>query len=83
MGTLGDSLVFILTPHVSPQDLYSSRDLQGLTVEHDVGAFREGETLVLTLKDKGEQGGTHPGGTGRGDRAHDVPWRNREGTLHL
>ncbi|XP_064296383.1 LOW QUALITY PROTEIN: U4/U6.U5 tri-snRNP-associated protein 1, partial [Phalacrocorax carbo] len=35
------------------RDLYSSRDLQGLTVEHDVGAFREGETLVLTLKDKG------------------------------
>ncbi|XP_010570857.1 PREDICTED: U4/U6.U5 tri-snRNP-associated protein 1 [Haliaeetus leucocephalus] len=35
------------------RDLYSSRDLQGLTVEHDMGAFREGETLVLTLKDKG------------------------------
>ncbi|NXN11060.1 SNUT1 protein, partial [Indicator maculatus] len=35
------------------QDLYSSRDLQGLTVEHDVETFREGETLVLTLKDKG------------------------------
>ncbi|KAM6389940.1 U4/U6.U5 tri-snRNP-associated protein 1 [Rhynochetos jubatus] len=35
------------------RDLYSSRDLQGLTVEHDLGAFREGETLVLTLKDKG------------------------------
>ncbi|KAK2510301.1 hypothetical protein Q9233_017878 [Columba guinea] len=32
---------------------YSARDLQGLTVEHDPGAFREGETLVLTLKDKG------------------------------
>ncbi|KAF1415068.1 U4/U6.U5 tri-snRNP-associated protein 1, partial [Spheniscus humboldti] len=40
-------------PPVSPQDLYSSRDLQGLTVEHDLGAFQEGETLVLTLKDKG------------------------------
>ncbi|XP_061300365.1 U4/U6.U5 tri-snRNP-associated protein 1 [Pezoporus flaviventris] len=35
------------------RDLYSARDLQGLTVEHDLGAFREGETLVLTLKDKG------------------------------
>ncbi|NXS74509.1 SNUT1 protein, partial [Pandion haliaetus] len=35
------------------RDLYSSQDLQGLTVEHDLGAFREGETLVLTLKDKG------------------------------
>ncbi|XP_026723188.1 U4/U6.U5 tri-snRNP-associated protein 1, partial [Athene cunicularia] len=47
------------------RDLYSSRDLQGLTVEHDLGAFREGETLVLTLKDKGEcWGGGH--GTPRG-----------------
>ncbi|XP_064359776.1 U4/U6.U5 tri-snRNP-associated protein 1 isoform X2 [Dromaius novaehollandiae] len=35
------------------RDLYSSRDLQGLTVEHAIEAFREGETVVLTLKDKG------------------------------
>ncbi|XP_068280807.1 U4/U6.U5 tri-snRNP-associated protein 1, partial [Nyctibius grandis] len=35
------------------RERYSARDLQGLTVEHDVGTFREGETLVLTLKDKG------------------------------
>ncbi|XP_029414055.1 U4/U6.U5 tri-snRNP-associated protein 1 [Nannospalax galili] len=35
------------------QDLYSSRDLQGLTVEHAIDSFREGETVVLTLKDKG------------------------------
>ncbi|XP_014818237.1 PREDICTED: U4/U6.U5 tri-snRNP-associated protein 1-like [Calidris pugnax] len=35
------------------RELYSARDLQGLTVGHDVGAFREGETTVLTLKDKG------------------------------
>ncbi|OPJ75583.1 hypothetical protein AV530_017580 [Patagioenas fasciata monilis] len=41
---------------------YSARDLQGLTVEHDPGAFREGETLVLTLKDKGEGGQWGRGG---------------------
>ncbi|XP_019501084.1 PREDICTED: U4/U6.U5 tri-snRNP-associated protein 1 isoform X2 [Hipposideros armiger] len=35
------------------QDLYSARDLQGLTVEHAIDSFQEGETLVLTLKDKG------------------------------
>ncbi|KAG8522610.1 U4/U6.U5 tri-snRNP-associated protein 1 [Galemys pyrenaicus] len=35
------------------QDLYSARDLQGLTVEHAIDSFREGETLILTLKDKG------------------------------
>uniref|UniRef100_A0A8C2MW36 Squamous cell carcinoma antigen recognized by T cells 1 n=1 Tax=Cricetulus griseus TaxID=10029 RepID=A0A8C2MW36_CRIGR len=35
------------------QDLYSARDLQGLTVEHAIDSFREGETVVLTLKDKG------------------------------
>nr|XP_013811102.1 PREDICTED: uncharacterized protein LOC106495222 [Apteryx mantelli mantelli] len=34
-------------------ELYSARDLQGLAVEHAVEAFREGETVVLTLKDKG------------------------------
>uniref|UniRef100_A0A6I8NI15 Spliceosome associated factor 1, recruiter of U4/U6.U5 tri-snRNP n=1 Tax=Ornithorhynchus anatinus TaxID=9258 RepID=A0A6I8NI15_ORNAN len=35
------------------KDLYSSRDLKGLTVEHTIDSFREGETLILTLKDKG------------------------------
>uniref|UniRef100_H0VWN4 Spliceosome associated factor 1, recruiter of U4/U6.U5 tri-snRNP n=1 Tax=Cavia porcellus TaxID=10141 RepID=H0VWN4_CAVPO len=35
------------------QDLYSARDLQGLTVEHAIESFREGETVILTLKDKG------------------------------
>ncbi|KYO44176.1 U4/U6.U5 tri-snRNP-associated protein 1 isoform B [Alligator mississippiensis] len=35
------------------KDSYSSRDLQGLTVEHTIESFQEGETLVLTLKDKG------------------------------
>ncbi|XP_069063948.1 U4/U6.U5 tri-snRNP-associated protein 1 [Pleurodeles waltl] len=32
---------------------YSSRDLQGLTVEHSIDSFQEGHTVVLTLKDKG------------------------------
>ncbi|XP_066108193.1 U4/U6.U5 tri-snRNP-associated protein 1 [Saccopteryx bilineata] len=35
------------------QDRYSARDLQGLTVEHAIDSFREGETMILTLKDKG------------------------------
>ncbi|XP_038620313.1 U4/U6.U5 tri-snRNP-associated protein 1 isoform X2 [Tachyglossus aculeatus] len=35
------------------KELYSSRDLKGLTVEHTIDSFREGETLILTLKDKG------------------------------
>ncbi|KAL1780448.1 U4 tri-snRNP-associated 1 [Sigmodon hispidus] len=41
------------------QDLYSAPDLQGLTVEHAIESFREGETVVLTLKDKGvlQEGG--------------------------
>ncbi|XP_024605186.1 U4/U6.U5 tri-snRNP-associated protein 1 [Neophocaena asiaeorientalis asiaeorientalis] len=33
--------------------LYSARDLQGLTVEHAIDSFQEGETVILTLKDKG------------------------------
>ncbi|XP_077182061.1 U4/U6.U5 tri-snRNP-associated protein 1 isoform X3 [Paroedura picta] len=39
---------------------YSSRDLKGLTVEHTIDSFEEGETVILTLKDKGvleEEGG--------------------------
>eukprot|EP00061_Rhincodon_typus_P010817 g35387.t1 len=32
---------------------YTSRDLKGLTVQHDIEAFTEGESVVLTLKDKG------------------------------
>ncbi|NXK86484.1 SNUT1 protein, partial [Formicarius rufipectus] len=32
---------------------YSARDLQGLTVEHDPASIPEGQTLVLTLKDRG------------------------------
>ncbi|KAM6435362.1 U4/U6.U5 tri-snRNP-associated protein 1 [Liasis olivaceus] len=39
---------------------YSSQDLKGLTVEHTIDSFQEGETVILTLKDKGvleEEGG--------------------------
>lgn len=39
---------------------YSARDLKGLTVEHTIDSFQEGQTVVLTLKDKGvleEEGG--------------------------
>ncbi|XP_063997350.1 U4/U6.U5 tri-snRNP-associated protein 1 [Pogoniulus pusillus] len=35
------------------KELYSCRDLQGLRVEHSLETFREGETLELTLKDRG------------------------------
>ncbi|XP_051631622.1 U4/U6.U5 tri-snRNP-associated protein 1 isoform X2 [Manacus candei] len=35
------------------RERYSARDLQGLTVEHDPAAIPEGQTLVLTLKDRG------------------------------
>ncbi|XP_043827319.1 U4/U6.U5 tri-snRNP-associated protein 1 [Dromiciops gliroides] len=35
------------------KEQYSARDLQGLTVEHTIDSFREGETMILTLKDKG------------------------------
>ncbi|XP_077679072.1 U4/U6.U5 tri-snRNP-associated protein 1 isoform X2 [Eretmochelys imbricata] len=35
------------------KDHYSSRDLQGLTVEHTIDSFEEGKTVILTLKDKG------------------------------
>ncbi|XP_056383312.1 U4/U6.U5 tri-snRNP-associated protein 1 [Hyla sarda] len=32
---------------------YSSHDLQGLTVEHNLESFAEGQAVILTLKDKG------------------------------
>ncbi|XP_059811203.1 U4/U6.U5 tri-snRNP-associated protein 1 [Hypanus sabinus] len=35
------------------QVAYTSRDLKGLTVQHDIKAFKEGEAVVLTLKDRG------------------------------
>ncbi|KAM8938986.1 U4/U6.U5 tri-snRNP-associated protein 1 isoform 2-T2 [Pelodytes ibericus] len=31
---------------------YSAKDLQGLTVEHKMESFNEGQTVILTLKDK-------------------------------
>ncbi|NXP18522.1 SNUT1 protein, partial [Scytalopus superciliaris] len=35
------------------RERYSARDLQGLAVEHDPASIPEGQTLVLTLKDRG------------------------------
>lgn len=35
------------------QEAYSSKDLKGLAVEHQIESFKEGETVILTLKDKG------------------------------
>ncbi|XP_051900915.1 U4/U6.U5 tri-snRNP-associated protein 1 [Pristis pectinata] len=35
------------------QTAYTSQDLKGLTVQHDIKAFKEGEAVVLTLKDRG------------------------------
>jgi hypothetical protein len=32
---------------------YSSKELKGLKVEHDQQTFKEGQTVILTLKDKG------------------------------
>ncbi|ETE56708.1 hypothetical protein L345_17580, partial [Ophiophagus hannah] len=32
---------------------YSAQDLKGLTVEHTIDSFQEGQTVILTLKDKG------------------------------
>lgn len=37
----------------SKRDAYSSRDLKGLTVQHKIESFNEGETVILTLQDKG------------------------------
>uniref|UniRef100_A0A8C2PNS7 Spliceosome associated factor 1, recruiter of U4/U6.U5 tri-snRNP n=1 Tax=Cyprinus carpio TaxID=7962 RepID=A0A8C2PNS7_CYPCA len=35
------------------KDAYSSRDLKGLKVQHKMDSFREGETVILTIEDKG------------------------------
>lgn len=32
---------------------YSSKDLKGLTVQHKIESFQEGQTVILTLQDKG------------------------------
>ncbi|XP_069545308.1 U4/U6.U5 tri-snRNP-associated protein 1 [Brachyistius frenatus] len=37
----------------SKQDSYTSQDLKGLKVQHKVGSFGEGQTVILTLQDKG------------------------------
>jgi len=34
------------------KNMYSARDLRGLKVGHSVSGFEEGNTVVLTLKDK-------------------------------
>lgn len=38
------------------QEAYSSKDLKGLMVQHKMESFKEGETVILTLQDKGEFG---------------------------
>ncbi|MBN3309430.1 SNUT1 protein, partial [Amia calva] len=35
------------------KESYGAGDLQGLTVQHKVDSFSEGQTVILTLKDKG------------------------------
>ncbi|XP_063059230.1 U4/U6.U5 tri-snRNP-associated protein 1 [Engraulis encrasicolus] len=40
---------------------YTARDLKGLTVQHKIESFKEGQTVILTLQDKGvldEEGDT-------------------------
>ncbi|XP_023143637.2 U4/U6.U5 tri-snRNP-associated protein 1 [Amphiprion ocellaris] len=37
----------------SKQDAYTSQDLKGLKVQHKVDSFSEGQTVILTLQDKG------------------------------
>ncbi|XP_071756624.1 U4/U6.U5 tri-snRNP-associated protein 1 [Centroberyx gerrardi] len=37
----------------SKKEAYTSRDLKGLTVQHKMESFNEGETVILTLQDKG------------------------------
>ncbi|XP_073320797.1 U4/U6.U5 tri-snRNP-associated protein 1 [Pagrus major] len=37
----------------SRNDAYTSRDLKGLKVQHKVDSFNEGQTVILTLQDKG------------------------------
>ncbi|XP_041789533.1 U4/U6.U5 tri-snRNP-associated protein 1 [Chelmon rostratus] len=37
----------------SKKDAYTSQDLKGLKVQHKVDSFSEGQTVILTLQDKG------------------------------
>ncbi|XP_069752335.1 LOW QUALITY PROTEIN: U4/U6.U5 tri-snRNP-associated protein 1 [Narcine bancroftii] len=46
------------------QTAYTSQDLKGLTVQHDIKAFQEGEAVVLTLKDRGRKTSDIDGGRG-------------------
>ncbi|ESP02865.1 hypothetical protein LOTGIDRAFT_156816 [Lottia gigantea] len=36
-----------------PKQRYSAKDLKGLKVQHDASRFKEGKSVILTLKDKG------------------------------
>ncbi|XP_061684947.1 U4/U6.U5 tri-snRNP-associated protein 1 [Syngnathoides biaculeatus] len=36
-----------------PNSAYTARDLKGLKVQHKVDSFNEGQTVILTLQDKG------------------------------
>jgi U4/U6.U5 tri-snRNP-associated protein 1 len=36
------------------QKTYTSKDLAGLKVEHSQDRFKEGKTIILTLKDQGK-----------------------------
>lgn len=33
---------------------YTSKDLKGLKVEHSVDRFKDGQSIILTLQDKGD-----------------------------
>jgi U4/U6.U5 tri-snRNP-associated protein 1 len=37
----------------SKNTAYTSKDLRGLQIEHDVEEFKEGKNVILTLKDQG------------------------------
>ncbi|KAK6466403.1 U4/U6.U5 tri-snRNP-associated protein 1 [Huso huso] len=37
------------------KNCFSSKDLKGLTVQHKIESFQEGQTVILTLQDKGER----------------------------
>ncbi|KAF5395426.1 hypothetical protein PHET_12222 [Paragonimus heterotremus] len=39
--------------------IYKSSDLSGLKIEHKVDSFREGKSIILTLKDRGEHKREH------------------------
>ncbi|NXP97529.1 SNUT1 protein, partial [Vidua macroura] len=59
------------------RERYSARDLQGLTVEHDPASIPEGQTLVLTLKDRGQWGHGDVGDTGVAQGSEEQELRRR------